>query len=248
MTKSGITHVGPKVLGSALAAVLLLASCGSDGTDDSAETTAAAETQTETETTVDADAETGEDSPVEDTPVDDTEEVEAAEGQVIVKDIVFDVPDGWTSISKGKDIEAALEETNPTILAALKANGQLELLKTVTTTVDWVGVPQQGGSVNIVYAPGDEAETPVSEVAAGVRTGVESRGFTITGEEAFQSPIGDGVRITFDLITPSGESGAGESVVMRVEERLVLMTSDAMTAEQAENQLNQILEAAEIRP
>ncbi len=235
MTNFRANRSAMKLFSSAVVAALILASCGSGEGEDTAETTAAP-----TETTQAELAET--------TTTPTTAETEAegdANGtQVTAKNLTITVPDGWTSVVKGEDLEAKLAETNPTVLAGLQASGQFEQLRLSSSLVDWVGISPQGTTVNYVTVP--LASLPVEAMVTNLQTQIEAQGSTFVGEQDYTGPLGSGKKATFEVPLPTGITAFAESRVTESGDDLIVATSDGLTAELASSLLDDIIDRTEL--
>ncbi len=222
-----------KLFSSAVVAALVLASCGSGEGEDTAETTAAL-----TETTQAELAETTT------TPTTAEAEGDANGTQVTAKNLTITVPDGWTSVVKGEDLEAKLAETNPTVLAGLQASGQFEQLRLSSSLVDWVGISPQGTTVNYVTVP--LASLSVEAMVTNLQTQIEAQGSTFVGEQDYTGPLGSGKKVTFEVPLPTGITAFAESRVIESGDDLIVATSDGLTAELASSLLDDIIDRTEL--
>ncbi len=222
-----------KLFSSAVVAALVLASCGSGEGEDTAETTAAL-----TETTQAELAETTT------SPTTAEAEGDANGTQVTAKNLTITVPDGWTSVVKGEDLEAKLAETNPTVLAGLQASGQFEQLRLSSSLVDWVGISPQGTTVNYVTVP--LASLSVEAMVTYLQTQIEAQGSTFVGEQDYTGPLGSGKKVTFEVPLPTGITAFAESRVIESGDDLIVATSDGLTAELASSLLDDIIDRTEL--
>jgi len=216
-------------------------------TSNTAKTVVEAET-TQPPTTQAPTTETTAEASTTETTSAETPDEPATGGQVVVNNLVMTVPEDWAEAKKGEDLEAELAEKNPIVLAALEASGDLEQIKLVSRSVDWMAIPLTGGSITLVMAPPGQENTPLGPVIEGLKSGIESRGFTITGEEPHTSKIGDGTRITFDTITAIGGTGAAETRILTVGDRIAIFTSDSNNQEAAKSQLDLLIDGTEVTP
>lgn len=233
MTNFRANRSAMKLFSSAVVAALVLASCGSGEGEDTAETTAAL-----TETTQAELAETTT------TPTTAEAEGDANGTQVTAKNLTITVPDGWTSVVKGEDLEAKLAETNPTVLAGLQASGQFEQLRLSSSLVDWVGISPQGTTVNYVTVP--LASLSVEAMVTNLQTQIEAQGSTFVGEQDYTGPLGSGKKVTFEVPLPTGITAFAESRVIESGDDLIVATSDGLTAELASSLLDDIIDRTEL--
>ncbi len=237
MTNFLTNQTAMKRLGSSLASALVLAACGTSASNETSE--AATEiTQPSSEAIS------------EETVIDENDpngpDTNATANQIVIQNITFGVPEDWTSLSQGDDVESSLAETNPEALAALQASGRLSDIRSPESENAWTGITPEGGVVNFTALSTEGNDITIDRMIAGLTEGVELTDATKTGEEDFTSSIGAGTRITLDLSARSEEPLTSETSLIDVEGGIVAINSRAATAIDARNQTNLILESAEL--